>query len=206
MHKKLETHGNDQVADNNAVSTSLDVLREFWPRYIEIGFSSLLIGGLGLLLPLFSMLVYDKVVGNGNIETLWALSIGMLLFVLIEFVLRIVRQQTLDYLAARSDVRMERSLLGRLLDPQVTLRASVGEMLSRFKDYTLARDMLYAQYMVAMADAPFVLLFLLEASSFAFGEWQCHILKIQLWCLFFFIFCCLFRGSSIGQIALLVAS
>lgn len=55
------------------------------------------------------MLVYDKVVSNGVFETLWALTIGMIIYLATDIALRIVRNQSIEgigcNLARQSDER-----------------------------------------------------------------------------------------------------
>ena len=45
----------------------------------EMLLASVLVNVFMLALPLFSMLVYDKAIGNQVHDTLWALAVGMLL-------------------------------------------------------------------------------------------------------------------------------
>ena len=73
---------------------SLDSLKALWPAlrgaWAEVGIASFLINAGLLLLPLFSMLVYDKVVSNGVFETLWALTIGMLVYLVTDTALSLI--------------------------------------------------------------------------------------------------------------------
>ena len=62
------------------------MLRAYGKRLVEIVVAGFLINVFGLLLPVYSRLVYDKVIGNHIPDTLWALTLGMLLFLALEFV------------------------------------------------------------------------------------------------------------------------
>ena len=148
-----------ELAASSETPAYLQMFRAFGPRYLEIGFSSLIVNVCGMLLPLFSMLVYDKVVGNGNIETLWALAIGMLLFVGLEMLLRVIRLYSVEQMAAASDMRMERELMDRVLHSKARSLAPLGMFLSRYRDHASTRDSLFSQYLVAVTDLPFLLLF-----------------------------------------------
>lgn len=59
----------------NLNADGLGSLIALWPAlrsaWAEVGIASLFINFGQLLLPVFSMLVYDKVVNNGVFETLW---------------------------------------------------------------------------------------------------------------------------------------
>lgn len=136
----------------------LQLLRAYGSRYVEIGIAGVLINFFGLLMPLYSRLIYDKVIGNHINDTLWALTIGLLLFVLLEFVLRIVRTYYIEQLAARFDVEFDQASARRLLGNRFT--PGVGTVLARYRDLMSARDVLSSSYMLIIIDFPFLLLYL----------------------------------------------
>lgn len=137
----------------------LPFLREYRGRLLELALAGVMINGVAVLLPLFSMLVYDKVVGNHITETLWALAIGLSLAVLLELVLKSVRTHTVETVACRMDARSERRLMAKLFDQRGAM-PSVGTMLARYRDLASARDFLSSSWLLAIADIPYVLLFL----------------------------------------------
>ncbi|NWC93093.1 MULTISPECIES: peptidase domain-containing ABC transporter [unclassified Pseudomonas] len=138
----------------------LRLLRAIAPFAVEIGVSSLLINACGLLMPVFSMLVYDKVVGNGNDETLWTLGAGMVLVLMLEFVLRMTRSYAAERLGAVAELRMDGRLVDRVLQANAQQVAAPGVLMSRYRDLAGARDALLAQYAIVAADLPFLLMFL----------------------------------------------
>jgi len=142
-------------------SPHLRLLQAIAPFGIEIGLASLLINACALLMPVFSMLVYDKVVGNGNYETLWTLGTGMVLVLLLEFALRMIRSYAAERLGAVAELRMDGRLVDRVLQANAQQVAAPGVLMSRYRDLAGARDTLFAQYAVVAADLPFLLLFLL---------------------------------------------
>lgn len=135
--------------------------RLFSGHYGQLVASGLIINGCGLLLPLFSSLVYNKVIPSGHLATLWALVIGMLLFAGMELALRIARAFTVEQLAVHVDIAAERRLATRLLDGEHDGATSLGAVLSRYRDHAAARDALLGQYIGMAVDLPFVLLYLL---------------------------------------------
>lgn len=135
------------------------LLREYGKRLVEIVVAGFLINLFGLLMPLYSRLIYDKVIGNHIPETLWALTIGMVLFVVIEFALRIIRTYYIEQLAGKFDIEFDQAVIEKLLAARVTW--PVGVVLARYRDITSARDLLSSNYMLIIIDFPFLLLYLL---------------------------------------------
>ncbi len=123
--------------------------------------ASLLINAGLVVLPLFAMLVYDKVVYNGVFETLWALAIGVLIFVAMELAVRQLRARQIERLALVLDERVDRQLFARLLQPTGRAGSQPGmaaRFLTLYRDLAGARDFFSANYLLALADLPFVIL------------------------------------------------
>jgi ATP-binding cassette subfamily B protein/ATP-binding cassette subfamily C protein LapB len=123
--------------------------------------SSLFIN-IGLIVPaLFGMLVYDKVVHNGIFETLWALAIGVVLFLAAEITVRTLRARDLERVALAIDETIDRRLLASLLQPSSRSAMQPGmaaRFLTLYRDLASARDFFSSQYLVALADLPFLLI------------------------------------------------
>ena len=120
---------------------------------------------LGVFVPsLFGMLVYDKVVHNGVFETLWALAIGVVLYLAIELCLRTLRVRDIERVAMAVDQLIDQRLFAALLQPSARSGAQPGmaaRFLTLYRDLASARDFFSSQYLLAMADVPFLVLVLL---------------------------------------------
>lgn len=119
---------------------------------------------MGVFVPaLFGMLVYDKVVHNGIFETLWALAIGVVLYLAIEMVLRSLRVRSIERVAMHIDQMIDQRLMTTLLQPSARSGAQPGmaaRFLTLYRDLASARDFFSSQYLLAMADVPFLLVVL----------------------------------------------
>lgn len=137
----------------------ITMLRAYGKRLVEIVVAGFLINLFGLLLPVYSRLVYDKVIGNHIPDTLWALTLGMLLFLVLEFVLRVIRTFYIEQLAGKFDIDFDQAVVKKLLATRVSW--PVGVVLAKYRDITSARDLLSSNYMLVIIDFPFLLLYLL---------------------------------------------
>ena len=152
-----------------------------WPAlraaWAEVGIASLFINFGLLLLPVFSMLVYDKVVNNGVFETLWALTIGMLLYVVTDAAMRFVRNWSTERigtdLTRRGDEVLWRKLVAQVDSPP----GGFARFLSHYRDLSLSRDFVSAAYLLALADTPFLVLYLLAVAIVA---WPLALLALLL--------------------------
>jgi len=146
------------VFDSPLLATVTAVLQGRW-RWLLLS-SGLINMGL-LVTPLFSMLVYDKVMHNGVFETLWALVIGVLLYTVAEFAVRSMRVRDIERMARGLDRRIDHRLIHSLLQPSQRSAAQPGmaaRFLTLYRDLAQARDFFSATYFLALADLPFLLL------------------------------------------------
>jgi len=144
-------------------------LRAYLPQYVEILLAGLAVNFIALLVPVFTMLVYDRIVGNRISETLWALALGMLLAAILDFTLRAIRAWYVEHIAGNSDILLDRALLRRLLHHDAAVLPPVGAVLNKYKELTAARDFITSGYLLSAADLPFYLLFMLTV--WIIGGW-----------------------------------
>lgn len=142
----------------------------FSGRLGRLALSSLLINA-GILVPsLFGMLVYDKVAHNGIFETLWALVAGVLLYLGMEMTLRSIRMRDTERVAAILDESIDDHLFSSLLRASSRSGGQPGmaaRFLTLYRDLAAARDFFSSQYLLAMADLPFLIVVLLAIGMIA---------------------------------------
>lgn len=151
-------------------STALETLKSLWPAlrdaWVEVGLASVFVNSGQLLLPLFSMLVYDKVVNNGVFETLWALTIGMLIYLATDMGMRLVRAWSTEHIAEKLTKTADENLWQRLV-AQTDISGGFAKFLSNYRDLTASRDFVSSTYLLALADLPFLVLYLLAVAIIA---------------------------------------
>ena len=129
--------------------------------YSEAIAATLAINVLALALPLFTMNVYDRVLPNAAVETLWSLAIGVMLAVVFDFALRMLRGHIVDVAGRRADVILGNFLYGRLIGARLEGPVpSAGVRANTMRELDTLREFYNSATLAAFGDLPFVVLFL----------------------------------------------
>jgi len=138
------------------------VVFQNWRLYRDSLIAALLVNLFALAMPMFSMTVYDRVVPNRAEETLWVLSVGILLMMSLDMALRIMRAYILDTGSKRIDVTLSSKIMERVLGLRMADRpASVGSFAANLRAFESVRDFVASATITALVDLPFVLVFFL---------------------------------------------
>lgn len=138
------------------------VLKSSWHLYRDVLLASFFINLFVLAQPLFVMNVYDRVVPNGAVETLWALAIGVTLVYLFDLGMKILRGYMVELAAKRSDVMLSATLFERMLGIRMQHRpVSVGAFVNRLHEFDSVRNFITSSTLLTLIDLPFLALFLL---------------------------------------------
>jgi len=133
------------------------VRREFWPVML----AALVVNLLALAVPLFTMNVYDRVIPNKSVPTLWVLAIGVALALSFDFVLRLARSQLVDEIGHRLDERYSQKLFEKVMNlPMAERQGSTGAFAKRVSEYENVRDFFASTSVVLIVDIGFMLVFL----------------------------------------------
>jgi ATP-binding cassette subfamily C protein LapB len=137
-------------------------LADQWPVYRDVLAAALLINVMALSLPLFTMNVYDRVVPNRALETLWVLALGVGIVIAVDMVLRTLRGYFIDLASARIDMQLSARIMERVLGVRMEARpAAVGSFASNIRSFESVRDFITSATVTTLIDLPFALLFLL---------------------------------------------
>ncbi|MBU0917015.1 MAG: type I secretion system permease/ATPase [Gammaproteobacteria bacterium] len=130
--------------------------------YRDVLWAALLVNLFALAFPLFSMNVYDRVVPNHAVETLWVLAIGVTLVLGADLFIRLLRSHFVDEASARIDVQISATLMERVLGMRLENRPqSVGSFASNLRGFEQVRDFIASSTVTALIDLPFALLFVI---------------------------------------------
>ena len=136
------------------------VLWKYRYIYMQVVIGALLINIFALVSPLFIMNVYDRVVPNFAVTTLWVLAIGVFIIYLFDFCLRILRSYLTDVSGKKADTIMSSSLFQQSIGLQMIHKpASVGAFVSSLREFEVLRDFFTSATLTTLIDLPFVILF-----------------------------------------------
>ncbi|PPD04392.1 MAG: type I secretion system permease/ATPase [Methylobacter sp.] len=142
-----------------------DVVGKSWPIYAEALLASLLINLFALASPLFIMNVYDRVVPNHAIESLWVLAAGVGIVYCFELIMKALRGYFIDTAGKRSDILLSASIFEKVLNIKMSVRpVSTGVFANNLQEFEAFRDFLTSATLTAIIDLPFLILFLVIAA------------------------------------------
>jgi ATP-binding cassette, subfamily C, bacterial LapB len=124
----------------------------------------------GLLTALFTMTVYDRVVPNNAMSSLIALSIGLGIVIVFDFVLKLLRAYFVDHAGAQIDREIGEEVFRRLLAIRLELKkGSTGALASLLRELEALRDFFASATLTAVVDVPFIILTLFVVAMI--GGW-----------------------------------
>lgn len=139
-----------------------DVLKQYVPMYRSVFIASFFINLLALMGPLFMMNVYDRVVPNIALETLWVLGLGIMVGYIFEWMLRLLRASFTDRVSRNMDVVLSSRVMEKVLGLNVTKNTyTSGGLMQAFRELDSIREFFSASTILALVDFPFLIFFLL---------------------------------------------
>lgn len=131
-----------------------------WPIYGEVFAAAVLINLFALASPLFVMNVYDRVVPNLALETLWVLATGVAIVFAFDFLLKVLRAYFVDSAGRVADVRLARTIFAQVLGMRIAARPRfAGAFANNLREFDTLRDVFASATVATLVDLPFVALF-----------------------------------------------
>ncbi len=147
------------VKENHWLWGTMKIVRD---TYRDVIIASLLINIFVLATPLFTMNVYDRIIPNDAKDTLWILSIGVLIVYGIDVVLKFLRTYFLETAGKKTDIIASSLIFERVLDLKMSsMPSSVGSMANILKEFESIRSFITSSTISLLIDLPFIILFLI---------------------------------------------
>jgi len=140
-----------------------DLLARFQKLIIHLLGMTFVINLVALLVPLFIMIIYDKVIGTRSLDSLPMLLSGVAILIAADLGLRILRARLLGTVAGRMDYLIGVETFKKLLSlPPLSIeRSTVAAQLAQLKQFDAIRDFFTGANASIVLELPFVLLFLI---------------------------------------------
>ena len=144
---------------------------ELWKvrhSFRHVALAATIINLLALAVPLFTMNVYDRIIPNRSVASLWVLAVGVIFALALEFSLRLARAKVVDEVARELDGRLSQKLFEKVMNrPLASKDGSTGALVRRVSDYETVRDFFASTTVVLMVDMIFLFVFLVLIAALA---------------------------------------
>ena len=136
--------------------------------YTQVILASVVINVFALVSAFYIMTVYDKVIPNEAMEYLVSLTIGIVIVMSFDFILKIMRGLFTDHAGVQIDKEVSNLLFERLAkNDNVAGQKPTGAMAAIVKEFDSVKDFLGSASFIVFADLPFVF------SVSLYGWWAC---------------------------------
>ena len=128
--------------------------------YIQVMVASAFINVFALFSAFYIMVVYDRVIPNNAIDSLIALTVGILVIVAFDFVMKVLRGLYTDKASAMIDIEVSDNLFDRISRNEQLMNQKTGAIAAVVKEFDSLKDFIASASFVAFVDLPFIILFL----------------------------------------------
>ncbi len=135
--------------------------------YVQIALASIFINIFGLGSAFYIMTVYDRVMPNSAYNTLIALTIGMAVVIVFDFVVKLLRAYFVDMAGNNLEKTINSSLFSKITSHDSEFLSKTSGVAHVVREFEGVRDFFTSASMVAFIDLPFMFLFLFVIYSIA---------------------------------------
>src|SRR3954462_13622129 len=155
----MSTDGLIKIPKPRLAEWLMGPMRRNRPTYWKVALAAIFINMFGLLTSLFTMTVYDRVVPNNATSSLVALTIGLAIVVIFDFILKMLRAYFVDHAGAQINRDIGEAVFERLLAMRLELKkGSTGALAGMMRELEALRDFFASATLTAVVDVPFIFL------------------------------------------------
>ena len=125
--------------------------------YFQVILAAIVSNFLALTTSIFTMTVYDRIIPNAAIDSLYALSIGVIAALGVDFIIKMLRAHFIDVASKRADLLVS----GRLFDRILSLNngQKSGSLAGIIREFETLREFFTSSTLVIIVDLPFMFFF-----------------------------------------------
>ena len=130
--------------------------------FLRVAAAAVMVNLFAYAISLFTLLVYDRVLPNLAFDTLTALSIGIGIVLVFDFILRILRAYFVDIAGADMDREIGATFFDKIVEIRLAARrGSTGHLAGLIRELETLRDFFASATLISVVDVPFVVLTLI---------------------------------------------
>ncbi len=138
-----------------------DVFMENRPIYAWALLATAAVNLFGAVIPFFTMAVYDRVVPNNALDSLWVLTTAAVVVTLFDIVVKMLRSYLLEAAGRRADIAMSAHIFAHSLKLRAAERPASGGVLANVvRDFESVREFFTSTTLTLLGDLPFMLFYL----------------------------------------------
>lgn len=139
-----------------------DILKQHKHLYIQAAVAGAIVNILLIAATFYSLIIYDRVIPHQGFDTLWVLTLGVMLIYVFDGLLKVIRAHFLDQASKKADIHMGSDLFEKILNVRMESRpVSSASMAFHLKEFESVREFLSSTTLVTLSDLPFVILILI---------------------------------------------
>jgi ATP-binding cassette subfamily C protein LapB len=113
------------------------------------------------VIPFYTMSVYDRVVPNNALDSLWVLTGAVAVVVLFDLIIKMLRSYLIEAAARKADVAMSSHVFAHALRLRAANRPASGGVLANIvRDFESVREFVTSSTLTVLGDVPFMVFFL----------------------------------------------
>ena len=156
---RLERKSLDELSPSSEKDWFWGTFFKSWRIYRDVMVASFLINVFGLVSPFFVLIVYDRVIPNHAVETLWVLSIGITVIYFFSVLMRALRSYFVDEAGNKANLKISAMLLQKVMDLKMEVRPqSIGSFTKNIQEFESVRDFVTSFSITSVIDLPFMVL------------------------------------------------
>ena len=132
--------------------------------------ATVLVNVFAAVIPFYTMSVYDRVVPNNALDSLWVLTSAVVVVALFDIAIKMLRSYLLESAARKADIAISSHIFAHTLRLRAASRPASGGVLANIvRDFESVRDFVTSSTLTLLGDVPFMLFFLVVIALI--GHW-----------------------------------
>ena len=128
--------------------------------FVEVMILSFFINLFALMVPFYSMNVFDRIIPNNAMSSLLVLSFGVILAYIFDAIFKSIKVYATEFISSNIGQEIDQQLYNKLVNMKSPgIPMSNGAKMSLFKELQMVREFYFSRFIPMLIDVPFLILF-----------------------------------------------